>query len=377
MPHQTHGPREPTSAGGHSRVSAQVSLPGIAVVVAVHNGAGEVRQLLTALAEQTRAPDDVIIVNDGSTDATGEVLEACQDSPLTYRVVDTDQVGIGSARNLGIAHTSCEWIACTDVGCLPVSGWLEAIEDRSPRADFVAGVVILDARSTLERVLALSVFPRPDEIDEPSVLVRLSHRLFGREFSESRTGGGYMAFRRTAWSAVGGFPSGLGASEDRAFSTRVADAGFRLVREPRAAVHWRPRGTLRQNLMMFFEYARGDVRFPPRRRHLIRGSAYATTLLTLRHGRRTFRAALIFGASAYLWLPIRRAARDQLPLWNWALIPGVIGLKDVAQLLGAAAGVVDAAFARGDGNGERRISLESPSQPQDLQSAQTQVNERR
>ncbi len=124
---------------------------------------------------------------------------------------------------------------------------------------------------------------------------------------------------------------------------------------------------------MFFQYARGDVRFPPRWRHLIRGTAYAATPLALRHGRRSLRAALIFAASAYLWLPVRRAAQDELPLWNWPLIPAVIVLKDISQLVGAAVGVMDTAVARG----ERRISPDFPSEPWGPQRAQTQVNQHR
>jgi glycosyltransferase involved in cell wall biosynthesis len=317
--------------------------PGIAVVIPIRDDRDGAIAVLDALAAQTQPPDEVIIVNDGSIDGTRALLEARQASPLAYRIVDANGVGRAAARNLGISAARHEWIACTDAGCVPIPGWLEAIQQASNDSDFVAGVVVVDAESPLERIFALSVFPRDDEFDDPPRWIRASHRLFGRSISADRIGGGYMAFRRAVWESVGGFPPGLRASDDRAFTTAVAHAGFRIVRARGAEVHWRPRATLLANLQMFFNYSRGDVRIRPRRRHLVRVVAYGGATLVLTRGSSPARAALACSGLAYVWLPLHRARGDRLPFRHWWRIPAVIALKDLAQIAGATMGVVDAA----------------------------------
>jgi GT2 family glycosyltransferase len=331
---------------------------GISVVVPVRNDPEGVVALLEALAAQTRQPDEVIIVNDGSTDETRRVLEARRAAPLDYRSVDTAAVGTASARNLGISHATHEWIACTDAGCVPVREWLEAIEGASGDADFVAGAVIIDAPTPLERLFAVGTFPRPNELDHPSPLVRASHRLFGRGMSAARTGGGYMAFRRAVWESVGGFPLGLSSSEDRVFSAAVARSGFRVTSAPRAAVHWRPRTSLPAYLAMFFSYSRGDVRVRPRTRHLVRTCAYAGVAIGWLRGGPLARKAMAGGGLAYLWLPFHRARQDRLAARYWWGIPAVIMLKDLVQIAGAGVGLLDALrsrFTHGEWPGRRRL----------------------
>lgn len=320
--------------------------PGISVVIPVRDDAEGIIALFDALAAQTRPPDEVIIVDDGSTDGTRAVLEDLPRKAFAYRAVDAGGVGIAAARNLGISLANHEWIACTDAGCIPVPEWLEAIDEARGNADFLAGVVIVDACTLTQRLLALSAFPRLDELGSPSVAVRASHRLFGRGTSSDRVGGGYMAFRRAVWEAVGGFPPGLRSSDDHGFARAVANAQFRMARARGAAVHWRPRDSLLANLAMFFNYSRGDVRIRPRRRHAIRTGAYVCALRAVSRGDAWERAGLAAAGLAYMWLPLHRALMDRLPLRHWWRIPIVIVLKDLSQVGGALVGVLDAVTSR-------------------------------
>ncbi len=155
-----------------------------------------------------------------------------------------------------------------------------------------------------------------------------------------------MAFRRAVWESMGGFPVGLRSSEDRAFSTAVGHSGFRVAYAPRAAVHWRPRTSLRAYLEMFFSYSRGDVRVRPRTRHVIRASAYVAAAFVLWRGSALTRKASACAGFAYIWLPLHRAREDRLSLWYWWGIPVVIVLKDLAQIAGAGAGTADALRSR-------------------------------
>ena len=87
---------------------ATASLP-ISVVIGAHNAAPFVLETLASIARQTRAPREVIVVDDGSSDGTAELAEASG-----ALVVRQSQSGPGSARNAGVARATCDFIAFCD-----------------------------------------------------------------------------------------------------------------------------------------------------------------------------------------------------------------------------------------------------------------------
>ena len=165
-----------------------------------------------------------------------------------------------------------------------------------------------------------------------------------------------MAFRKSVWRAVGGFPEEVYAGEDRAFTSAVVAAGFRTARSPDAVVTWRPPGTLADNARMFYTYCRGDVRFPGgRTRHLMRLGAWLLATRCIAGGWRA-RVAIVLAGGAYIALPLDRARRGRLPARVWWRIPVVVVLKDLAQLAGAGRGVVDAVTGQPQPPPRRRYS---------------------
>ncbi|MCF6378693.1 glycosyltransferase family 2 protein [Nocardioides KLBMP 9356] len=72
----------------------------VAVVVVTHNRADLLGGMLDGLAAQTRRPDAVVVVDNGSTDHTAEVLAACTDLPL--EVVSQDNVGGAGGFHRGV-----------------------------------------------------------------------------------------------------------------------------------------------------------------------------------------------------------------------------------------------------------------------------------
>jgi glycosyltransferase involved in cell wall biosynthesis len=81
----------------------------IAIVIAVYNGAATLAQTLDSLAVQTRRPDQVIVMDGGSSDGTQALLTQRSDI-VTYWRSAADR-GIYDAWNKALSHVHSEWVA--------------------------------------------------------------------------------------------------------------------------------------------------------------------------------------------------------------------------------------------------------------------------
>lgn len=81
--------------------------PLVSVIVAVHNGERWIRTCLDSVLGQLHRTVELIVINDGSTDSTADLLSTCDDNRL--KVQHTENRGLSAARNLGMR------IACGDL----------------------------------------------------------------------------------------------------------------------------------------------------------------------------------------------------------------------------------------------------------------------
>jgi len=77
----------------------------VGVVIATYNQGDYLRQAVDSVLAQTRRPEQVIVIDDGSTDHSGEVLETL---PTTVEVIRQENHGVVAARNRGLSmlHTT-------------------------------------------------------------------------------------------------------------------------------------------------------------------------------------------------------------------------------------------------------------------------------
>jgi glycosyltransferase involved in cell wall biosynthesis len=89
-------------------------MPAASVILPCHNAAATIDETLESLARQTLADFEVIAVNDGSTDATGERLTAWAARDSRFRVFSQPHGGVVAAANAALERASAPFIARMD-----------------------------------------------------------------------------------------------------------------------------------------------------------------------------------------------------------------------------------------------------------------------
>lgn len=84
----------------------------ISVVIPLYNKAAEIERTLRSVMGQSVQPREIIVVDDGSTDGSGDIVERMA-SPL-LRLVRQPNAGVSAARNKAISLASGRWVALLD-----------------------------------------------------------------------------------------------------------------------------------------------------------------------------------------------------------------------------------------------------------------------
>jgi glycosyltransferase involved in cell wall biosynthesis len=211
----------------------------LSVIVPTHNRAPSLKRLLQSLdAIDCREPreTEVLVVNNGSSDATAELLsmELSKPRPFTLQVLEEKRQGKANALNVGLAY------AKGDI--------LVAIDD-----DVVVHPEFLVKHLECYRVTGFDavqgrVLPGQDPGGKPADPARLREYNIplidhGSEYREIRgLTGTNMSFKREVFETVGLFdprlgPGAAGFSEDTEYSMRIRQAGFKIGYTPHAIVY--------------------------------------------------------------------------------------------------------------------------------------------
>ncbi len=197
----------------------------VSIIATVKNEGEALRSLLDSIIDQTRPPDEVVICDGGSTDQTQFVLDEYR-RWLPLCVVVAPGSNISQGRNRAIATAAGDIIAVTDAGVVLSPHWLEELT--APFADeavqVVSGWFEADPYTDFEVVLGATVLPAVDDVDPATFL------------PSSRS----VAFRKSAWEAVGGYPEWLEHSEDLVFDNALRDRFGPFAFAPEAVVYFRP-----------------------------------------------------------------------------------------------------------------------------------------
>ncbi|MGN0229329.1 MAG: glycosyltransferase [Muribaculaceae bacterium] len=194
------------------------------VIVPVYNRRDEVRDLLASLAAQSVNDFEVIIVEDGSTDACGDIVEEYSDR-LDAHYYFKDNEGRSIARNYGIERAKGEYFIFFDSDCVIPESYFATLR-AALEAHYVpcfggpdaAHSSFTDVQKAIN--FSMTAFLTTGGIRGGKVQME---KFVPRSFN--------MGYSRQVWETVGGFREMF--SEDIDMSTRIRKAGFdiRLIRE--------------------------------------------------------------------------------------------------------------------------------------------------
>jgi glycosyltransferase involved in cell wall biosynthesis len=220
----------------------------VSIVIPVRDEEASIRELLDSLLAQTRPPDEIVITDGGSTDATPQIIEEYIRKGAPVRLIRAGAALPGRGRNLGAAQASHEWIAFTDAGIRLANNWLESLTTRAESddsIDVVYGSWSPVTNTFFKQCAAIAYVPPPSSHNGTITRPRFIASTL---------------LRREAWEKVKGFPEDLRSAEDLLFMDRVENAGYRFVFEPRAQVNWDLRPTLWSTFKRFVVYSRNNIR---------------------------------------------------------------------------------------------------------------------
>lgn len=214
----------------NSSLSVHQSSLELSAIVCTRNGAATLRECLAALARQSHSRFEVLVIDDGSNDATPEI--AREFSFVKYH--RQDHAGLSAARNLGSRLAQCGIVAFTDDDCVPDEDWLHNLAAAFEDADCVAaGGPNLPPlpRTRTEAVVALA----------PGAP---AHVLSG-DLEAEHLPGCNLAIRKSALEAIGGFRGEFAAAgDDVDVCWRLQAGGGKLHFVPSAVVWHHRRATV-------------------------------------------------------------------------------------------------------------------------------------
>lgn len=227
------------------------SNPTVSVTATVLNEHNDIDRLVMSLARQTLVPREIVIVDGGSTDGTWERLQAIHAANPNLVPIRDETCNLRSSpgpiargRNVAIAASTADVIACADAGCTYEPEWLARLTAPILKgsADYAVGGSCLHPEDRTIWDIAAAPF--------------LGVKLDDTQKTKSCTARS-MAFRKSLWQQVGGFPETVFLGEDTLFDARVR-ALVSPAMADRAKAFYRPHHDLHSALRQIASYARTD-----------------------------------------------------------------------------------------------------------------------
>lgn len=232
----------------------------VAVVIPIRDGAHLLGHCMAAVSNQTRQPDEVLIVVGPSADQTREVAEELSGSRV--RVIDNPEGDRASAINRALPLTGAHLIAMVDAQATLDPDYLEVAERvlADPTIGVAGGPMRPRGVGTIGRAMAAALC-------SPFGVGDSQFHFAGdaRDVDSVYLG----IYRRSAFERVGGYNTALLRTEDDDLNARIRGAGHRIRLDPRIRSTYRCRDSIPAIWRQYFEYGYWKVALAAIRRDAI------------------------------------------------------------------------------------------------------------
>ena len=206
--------------------------PSFSIIVPVYNRPAEVKELVESLANQSDKDFELVIVEDGSTIPCKEICEKNSQN-LDIKYFHKSNEGRSIARNYGMERADGDFFIFVDSDCILPSDYIEKLKKslkENPTDCFGGPDAAHESFSDVQKAINFSMtsfFTTGGIRGGKKSLEKFTPRTFN------------MGFSKNVYDKVGGFREMF--SEDIDMSTRIKNAGFKVVLYPEVAVYHKRR----------------------------------------------------------------------------------------------------------------------------------------
>ena len=290
----------------------------VTVYIPAYNVAEFLPQAIESLLSQSHAPDEILVIDDGSRDSSAEIAARY---PQVTLIRYEQNRGLAAARNTAFRSARNELVASLDADCVADPGWLAALAPNldNPEIAGVGGRLIEGIQLTVADRWRAAHMPQewgPEPIANPKFLFGCNN-----------------IFRKSAVLAAGGYDEAMRTNgEDADLCRKLYEKGWKLFYDPKATAAHLRHDSVGSVLNAYWRWLFFGSKWYPNGIRLITVAGYAVMV----HFRYMFRSLVSSDIRArrfellgidcltLLYFPYREFRRWRLSRTNPAALPGHI-----------------------------------------------------